>query len=285
MQNLTLVIPCVDEIGLLKKCLASIEERLPGQKVTVVKMGGWPAAEISSYALRVQLIPSRQLCASAARNVGARHADTAYVLFLDSDCVLLGSPTVWQTRLPSALNEQPHLLILQRGEAGRQIGRSIPGRWNFSRHCIEWNLIWSREHFFELGGLDEACSPGSATLAQVGEAFSICFRHFESSSAETIYLPDLVVGHPSLSNPDSAPYRQFEYAYGSSYVATRQLRRKPSLLSLFWFIRTLVGFGADISRGLRANSMKQTQRLMHARALGAWDGINRSSPRPRKPRA
>lgn len=280
-HELTIVVPCLEEVDELRACLASLAAVLPGQRVVVVKMGSWPAAAVAGYDLDMHLLPAPRMCAAAARNLGAQQVLAGYIFFLDSDCVLRGEPDAWQRHLAAALAARPDLVVLQRGEVGRTFGTAAPTRWNFPRHCIEWNLIWSRECFYRLGGLDELCGTGSPTLAQSGEAFAICYAYFATPGVRTVYLPQLVVEHPFLGYRDLAPRKQFEYAYGYSFIAMRPLRRQPSLLALFWFVRTLGGLAADVQRAWRARSAALLARLLLARLLATWDALRRERARPR----
>jgi hypothetical protein len=221
----------------------------------------------------------RRLSAAQARNLGAQAAAKEYVLFLDSDNWLSGAAAHWPEALTRALAAGTDLVVLKRGEEGRMFA-GVPevNRWNFSRHCIEWNLVWSRRHFFKLGGLDEECCTGSSTLAQAGEAFDLCFRHFDSGGS-TVYVPNLVVGHPSLDATTKSVRRQWEYAYGANFVVARQLRRKPSLLSLYWWARVVAGFGADAYRGLSARSLARARLQVGARWAAVCDGAKSYKPR------
>jgi glycosyltransferase involved in cell wall biosynthesis len=281
VSRLTIVVPCVDEVPLLVRCLRSIAACLPGQRVIVVKMGGWDVDPAWCEGLDVRFEVQPRLSAAAARNCGARLADTDYVLFLDSDNWLQGDRETWEPQLSAALEQGPELVILQRGEDGRAFAPvERVTRWNFSRHCIEWNLVWSRRHFWALGGLDERCCTGSTTLAQAGEAFDICFGHFASQESRTLFVP-LEVGHPSLDAAARPLRRQFEYAYGANYVVLRQLRRRPTLVAAFWFVRALGGLAADVARTGRKRSWGRMRALAAARMLAVWDGMTRDAPRPR----
>jgi len=265
MTKLTIIIPCLNEIKLLKRCLNAIADRLPQQRVVVIQMGKWQLSLNDYPTLQLHIIRSTPLPAAAARNLGARAIASDYIWFLDSDNWLIGTAPTWQNQLYSALAQSHELIILQRAEEQRNIPPAMPTRWNFSRHCIEWNLIWSRQHFLALGGFNPLTGTGSPTLAQGGEAFGICFQHFEPAHYRTLYLPELAVAHPSLTKPQATPAQQFAYMYGSNYVTFSQLRRKPSLLSAYWFMRTLMGFA----------KLQGSQ----ARALALWDALTRHSPR------
>lgn len=277
VQDLTIIIPCISEVDRLEKCLRTIDEHLPGQHVIVVQMAEWSTTAITR-ASHVRFVRQKLLSSAAARNIGARQATTDYLFFLDSDNWLIGDGDSWNVEINNAMLSRPLLIVLQRADEQRQFMNGImPTRWNFSRYCIEWNLIWCRSHFFALGGFDENCCHGGQSMAQAGEGFDICFKHFASRGA-TVLSPRLFVGHPSLENPSK---RLFEYAYGSGYSATRQLRRKPCALSLFWFARSLAGLGLDVIRGVRRRSVAVLLTLVWARLLAAWDGITKDAPRSR----
>lgn len=281
LARLTLVIPCLEEVDLLRRCLVSAAERLPGQRVVVVKMGGWRWDPAWAGSLEVRLLERERLPAAHARNEGARAATTSHLLFLDSDNWLLGDPGEWRARLGAALSCDPELAVLRRAEEGRRIAPvdRVTG-WNFSRHVIEWNLVWRRSHFFELGGFDPGCGPGSPGMAQCGEAFDLCFRHFQRPGASAPYLHSLALGHPALETPGRPLARQLEYAYGSNLVAFRQLRRRPSRLALYWFLRACAGLVADLGRG-RADVPGPL--LARARLSALWDALQGGEPRPRRP--
>jgi len=282
MNQLTIVIPCLDERELLERCLWSVACRLPQQRVLVVQMGDWRLDPALYEVLDIRLLRTTRKCAAAARNFGAREAETDYLLFLDSDNWLEECAEGWGDPIARALAAAPHLIVLQRAEHGRSFRptRRV-SRWNFSRHCIEWNLIWRRSHFLELGALDEDACSGSARAAQAGEAFDLCYRHFAQRQRRTVCLPTLRVGHPSLDVAGRSTQRRFEYAYGSHYVAVRQLRRSPSLLSLFWALRTMAGCLRDIGWALLRRQPGELRTTLFPRLLGVWDGLLLSRPRER----
>jgi hypothetical protein len=262
LQSLAIVIPCIENISTALPQLLSITQLLPQSTLHVVYMG---LESIQDFSVINNLVlhPSTLRGASNARNYGASFATTQYILFLDSDNSIEIS-TDNALNLEQTLKLTPDLIILQRAEANRQIQPVLPTKYNFSLHCIEWNCIWRREHFLNLGGFDERFGPGSPTMAQTGEAFSLCFKHFAIKNTHTIYLPDIKVHHPSLNNSHKSPQRQFQYAYGSHYAAFEPCLRSPSRLAVFWFLRTLAGFGKDI---------RQAPLSFRARALALYDVV------------
>jgi len=283
LETLTLIIPCVEEVYLLERCLKSIEKVLPGQKVIVIQMANWTFDPYDGKNLQICQVRSPLLGVAAAKNFGARMVKTEYMALLDSDNWFIDHGTNWTLQLSKAMEQYPFLIALQRSEENRRLVSGIrPDKWNFSRHCIGWSVIWSYKHFWSLGGLDESCGTGSSTLAQAGEEFTILYKHFEKFSENTIYLSDLLIAHPSLDKPVPLK-KKFAYAYGSNYNAMFQIRRKLSIMACFWYLKTIIGFGNDINRGLRSRSIMEIIILVLARLLALLDSIIRDMPRNYNP--
>lgn len=266
---ISIIVPYANTEEPLEVCLNSIKHVFLEKEIIVIDMTPSKLSFRLKVKNSIQVITAPLLSASRARNLGAQHATTPYLFFLDSDCTL----DTFQTSLShlhSKISQNPDLIILQRSEIGRKIEPAPPIKYNFSLHCIEWNCIWRREHFLNLGGFDERFGPGSPTMAQTGEAFSLCFKHFAIKNTHTIYLPDIKVHHPSLDNSHKSPQRQFQYAYGSHYAAFEPFLCSPSRLAAFWFLRTLAGFGKDI---------RQAPLSFRARALALYDVVFGHQPR------
>lgn len=279
IAELAFVVPCVEEIDLLNRCLATIAERFPGQKVVVVRMSSWRLPEWVESSLDIQIVESVKLSIAQAKNLGARHVNADYIALIDSDNWLIGQREVWQSRLRHAMAQRPQLIALQRAESDRRFPmRVAPTPWNFSRHTIGWSVIWQRDHFFRLGMLDERF--GGESLAGCGEEFPILFRHFAGKANRTIFLPELLMGHPSLDKPVS-DQRKMEYIYGSAFATMRQLRENPSLMSLYWFAWSLAGFGVSGLRAMKAGSFKMLKIQVHARLLALTDALVKDTPRKR----
>lgn len=279
IHDICIVIPCIQELELLLRCLSSIEKIMPKQKVIVIHMGDWKENILSQFDLLIKVIKVKQISAAKARNLGASFVATDYVWFLDSDSWLVTKDAqLWQEALAKAISQKPDLIVLQRAEEERTIKKYVkPNQWNFSRHCIEWNLIWNKKHFFNIGKLNEKCGIGSENLAQAGEVFTPLFKHFSCRDNKTIYLPFLKVGHPSLTKP-TTKYRLFEYQYGSSYTTFQEIRCNFSCLAIYWFTKTLGGCILDIRRGWNNNLVSI---LVTARLLALWDAIITGYPRCR----
>lgn len=272
-DTLAAVIPCVENISNVWTRLIDIAQALPQITIHVIYMGNEPSDQFKGQNKQIYWHLSKLRSASNARNYGASVVTAPFVIFLDSDNIIMPSSNATLIKLDQAITQNPDLIILQRAEMDRKIAPAYPTKYNFSLHCIEWNCIWRREHFLNLGGFDERFGPGSPMMAQTGEAFSLCFKHFASSNAKTIYLPDIKVAHPSLDNHEKSPQRQFEYAYGSHYAAFEPFLRAPSRLAFFWFLRTLAGFGKDLLKS--PHSLK-------ARFYALYDVITSANPRLKK---
>ena len=245
----------------------------------VLQMAEWETDVCVGRKLRVSKLKLERMGAGMARNFGALNCTSEFIWFLDSDNWLIDSESGWDPALRAALAPRPDLVVLQRREDSRTLGHAQGvSRWNFNRECIEWNLIWRREHFLRLGGMDVLCGPGSQSFAQAGEAFDICFRHF-AANWPVVSLPHLAVGHPSLTQTTSV-LRDFCYAYGSSYAVSRQIRRTPSLMALFWLARNAVALCSEATALLGGGDHRRKMRVM-ARGLGMLDGVVRNAPRLR----
>lgn len=273
-HDLSIVVPCVDEHDLLEGFLASVAERLPACEVVVVNMGGWRPPDDLGLALR--LVPSPLRSIAGAKNTGLAHAGRTYVALMDSDNVLLGPPEDWR-RLDEAMAGGPSLVTLGRHEAGRRLGEGVtPNRWNFSRHTIGWSVVWRREHLLALGGFDERF--GTGTLAGCGEDFPPLYRHFAEPGATTRALPELAVGHPSLQKAVSAR-RLYRYTYGSAISTLLFIRSDRSPMACYWAAKTVLGFGADLFRGLRRGDLAWTATVLRARARACADALLLGRPR------
>lgn len=273
LDTLGVVIPCVENISNVWTRLIDIAQALPQITIHVIYMGNEPSDQFKGQNKQIHWHPSILRSASNARNYGASIVTAPFIMFLDSDNIIAPPSAVTLGKLNQAISQNPDLIILQRAEMSRKIAPAHPTKYNFSLHCIEWNCIWRREHFLNLGGFDERFGPGSPTMAQTGEAFSLCFKHFAIKNTHTIYLPDIKVHHPSLDNSHKSPLRQFQYAYGSHYAAFEPFLRAPSRLAAFWFLRTLAGFGKDLLKS--PYSLK-------SRFYALYDVITSANPRLKK---
>lgn len=93
MPDLCFVTTCMGRLAALRQSLGAMLDQAGGPPVVVVDFscpdgaGDWVAA--NHPAARLVRVPGRsRFNASAARNIGARHADAEWIAFVDSDVVL-----------------------------------------------------------------------------------------------------------------------------------------------------------------------------------------------------
>lgn len=277
IYNLTIVIPCVDEVELLQKALLHLQDTLPEQKVIIVKMGKEAITFLDEYNLQIKLYTSPLLSSARAKNYGASLVTTDYFLLQDSDNWIKGDRNEWASTIEKAILQSPRAIFLQRNEDDRKIINQKPNKWNFGRNTINWSIIWKKEYYFNLGALDERCGTGADSLAQSGEEMTLIYRYFEEN-ADNIYLENIKINHPSLNKPVSID-RRFQYAYGVTNRICWQFRRKPSWMAAYWLVRTILGFALDLYRGCNEKSYTLVLYLIRARAYALYDSIFTDYPR------
>ena len=171
---ISVVIPTRDRLERLGETLRSLREQTlaaTDYEMFVVDDGSSPAIslECSESGPRCILIRLEGRERSAARNVGARAARGAFVVFVDDDMLVatdflemhLSAQNEWpdamavgSIRLPGAVLEQPFgRFRLALEMQGVPQSRGTRCARNF---CTAANMSMSRKRFLELGGFDEA---------------------------------------------------------------------------------------------------------------------------------
>lgn len=166
--SLTVVVPTVDRVDLLGRCLRGLSQQEPPVEVIVVHDGA-PAIVVLLAQwrdrLRVRGLRISERGASEKRNAGWRAADGDYVAFTDDDC----EPTAaWARELLTAVTSsgadlvagpvQPHPDDADvEGLWARTIRSSAPGLYP---GC---NLLVRRRALADVGGFDEALPAGEDT--------------------------------------------------------------------------------------------------------------------------
>jgi glycosyltransferase involved in cell wall biosynthesis len=207
----SVVIPCKDRPGLLRRALASVSAQtaLPDE-VIVVDDGSEPRLEINErYALPVKLIRQRNQGPSAARNRGVREASGEWIALLDSDDVWFPEKLAAQWQLIArheaagfcVSNMEMHgwppmefPLALATGGAGGLIedalDRLLPGRF-----IPTPGVMFRKDVFLRVGGFDERlwyCEDfdlwlrlaAATKVVATAQCLGACFREGGSLSAQ-----------------------------------------------------------------------------------------------------
>jgi glycosyltransferase involved in cell wall biosynthesis len=175
-MQLSVVIPTLNKVDLLRKTLAALEGQLsdPGQtwEVVVVNDGSsdGTAAFLATCAaagrLPLQVIsPERNVGRARARNLGAHAASGRFLLFLDDDIVappgllaahlalLQAEPrcgTIGYAVTDPALVDSPHFHYLDTRGTARLAAGPAPARF-----FVTQNAAVPRSAFLDVGGFDE----------------------------------------------------------------------------------------------------------------------------------
>ncbi|MBA4378457.1 MAG: hypothetical protein C0395_07355 [Gemmatimonas sp.] len=175
-MKLTVVIPSRDKLPLLQRTLAALwDQDLPAESWDVVVVddgsrdgtGAWLAEESARRQGRLTVVaPPRNVGRAAARNLGARAATAAAVLFLDDDIVappgLLsahlailarhpGDGTIGLVRTACDVIDAPHFHYLDTRGVAKAVGDTVP-----ARYLVTQNTAVPRDAFLAVGGFDES---------------------------------------------------------------------------------------------------------------------------------
>lgn len=171
-----------------------------------------------SVALRHLRIPARGV--SAARNAGARAADSPLVAFLDDD---MSADPGWLASLVRVLvAEGPAAAVTGRVTAGEpeRKGAFVPATADRLRPTTYTgrlpidvlaggNMAMYRNNFLRMGGFDERLGPGTSFPA--AEDNDLGFRLL-GAGLRIVFVPDAVLVHRAWRQPQD--YMALRFAYG-----------------------------------------------------------------------
>src|SRR5580698_8399025 len=168
-SELTIVIPAKNEAKLIPRLLTSLTNqdygKMSSTKVLVADANstdGTPEI-VLSFCDRLNVSVIRGGMPSVGRNLGAAHAESTYVLFLDAD-IELAHPSVVRRAVELAQRKQLHCVttnILCRG--GSWVDAAVYGGNNFFQYASQIHhpfatgmfMLFERKKFWELGGFNE----------------------------------------------------------------------------------------------------------------------------------
>ena len=275
MDKISVIIPTMGKYSELNKLISDLLKSGLCSEIIIVDQGPQvdrsPIVDSTSI-LRVS--PTERLSGSAARNFGAQRARREYVCFLDDDARCRFD----QGRLGELLtvmDGKPDIIVLNRGEItpdGKErvtfkLSRGL-NLWNFPRKTIEWNVIYKKSAFDEVGGFANL-GPGSNHSAQCGESFVTIGRLLARG-----YRPDfcssICVIHPSLGLNNSPFAKQNGYEYGAGYAVGILIADLSFHWRLLWIIRGLLAPIKTLKYGFRRARM---------RMFGFFDGVRGLLPK------
>ena len=168
-SELTIVIPAKNEAKLIPRLLTSLTNqdysKMPNTKVLVADANstdGTPEI-VLGFRDRLNVNVIRGGMPSVGRNLGAAHAESDYVLFLDAD-IELGHPSVVRRAVELAQRRQLHCVttnILCRGGSwiDQMVYAGMDGFQYLSRlhhpFATGMFMLFDRKKFWELGGFHE----------------------------------------------------------------------------------------------------------------------------------
>jgi glycosyltransferase involved in cell wall biosynthesis len=226
----SVVVPTVGRVELLRSCLASIVRcRRGADEILVVDQSHDPAIEAAVAELAgecARVVPSHGVGVAWARNDGLRAAAYDVVLVTDDDCAVAPDWVSTGGRLaaihPGAIVTGQVLPVgdpravpsTKDDPAPRDLSGERRGGWLFGN-----NMVLPRRAVLELGGFDERFGPEEAA-----EDNEFCYRWLKARHPLR-YEPALVVDHHDWRTPDDLERLYVRYARGEGFFYGKHLRR------------------------------------------------------------
>jgi GT2 family glycosyltransferase len=246
----TVVIPTIGRVALLRACLASLAECRPRpHEVLVVDQSHDPAvaalvAEFGGAGAR--LVPSYGRGVAKGRNDGLRAAATEVVLITDDDCTVAPDwiATTWRL-----MGDDPHKIV-----TGRVLPvgdpESVPSTIDDPEPhdytgpprtgaLFPNNVALPRSMALALGGFDERFSP-----TEFAEDNEFCYRWLKAGH-RLLYEPSLTVWHHDWRTPEELERLYVTYARGEGFLYAKHLRERDLRIlryiarDLYWAVRAL----------------------------------------------
>jgi len=253
----SVVIPTIGRVELLRACLSSIAECRPGaDEILVVDQSHDPevAALVEEFgAVGARLVPCHGRGVAKGRNDGLLGAANEVVLITDDDCTVAVDwiATTWRlmgpdTRkivtgrvlpvgdpvaVPSTIDDpEPHEFT------GRpRTGALFPN-----------NVALPRTMALALGGFDERFGP-----TEFAEDNEFCYRWLKAGH-RLLYDPALTVWHHDWRTPEQLERLYVTYARGEGFLYAKHLRQRD--------LRILRFIARDLYWALRANASAVVKR-------------------------
>lgn len=296
-MKLSIIVPVVDPTLHINNLLRSISisfERVSDTELVIVNQSPCCIAQVYYEDLGIEVVEimtSRLMSASDARNFGAKKARGKFLFFLDDDALVHASRR--EVLALIGLLDSFDLILCQRGEMR---GESYFSHWpvssvqidqfNFSSFAIEWNIVVRKSSFLDVGGFP-AIGTGSGSAALSGEAFLLLARLL--ALRLSVRLCDYIsISHPSLIKPANTLFNLCGYHYGAGFAVGRSLRHFSYRGMVYWSLRVLLASVLDLIsrkrvyiRTLPKVTPNLGYKLFKCRLIGFVDGVLRGCPRER----
>jgi len=239
---LSIVIPTLQPEKYLPALFETMAELdLTGCELMVINQGKNPLSKALGDMNRLvttTLSPSHRLSAPSARNFGAEHAKGRFVIFLDDDCTMIAENEEFRNLIAILERNDSDVLLLPKGKLveGKYImdwpkrQKAKLGYFSAPKYAIEWNSIFNRQLFLEMGGFIEI-GPGTDTAAQCGEILVLIFK-FLSKKITIRLFPRVKIAHPDGHQAQKKSWTVYQYHYGHGFSVGHAIRGIPLLLRL-----------------------------------------------------
>jgi glycosyltransferase involved in cell wall biosynthesis len=250
---LSIVIPTLQPGKYLPALFKTLTEfDLTDCELMVINQGKTPLSKVLGDMSRLvtsTLFPSRRLSAPSARNFGAEHAEGRFVIFLDDDCTMIAGNEEFRNLIAILERNDSDVLLLPKGKLlkGKYImdwprrRQAKLGYFSAPKYAIEWNSIFNRRLFLEIGGFMEI-GPGTNTAAQCGEILVLIFKLLSKKITIRLF-PRIKIAHPGGDQAKKKSWTIYQYNYGHGFSVGHAIRDIPLLSRL----TILVGFGLKFS--------------------------------------
>jgi GT2 family glycosyltransferase len=224
-EQVSVVIPTIGRVALLRECLDSLAACRPGPaEVVVVDQSGGPevAELVAEYSrLCARVVESEVRGVSAARNAGLEAAGHDLVFMTDDDCTVAPDWVGVSTRLTAG---DPRVIVTGRVLAmgdDSSVPSTIAGlerhdHTGTARYFVLYtgNMAMSRREVLALGGFDEAL--------RTAEDNDLCYRWL-TSGRRLIYEPEMVVWHHDWRSPEELELVYVSYCRGQGAVYAKHI--------------------------------------------------------------
>jgi len=241
----TVIIPTRNRKDILLRCVQSVlGGRMQPDQILVVDNASTDgtAARIRALARwepRVRLLRWKKNNVAAARNRGARAARTAWLAFLDDDCV---APPGWLEKAARLVRKYQGRPIVFGGDylppgapvpSGR--GADRPRRLAPGHYLREGNLFLLRQTYLSHGGMNPALGPGEARFGyHEGMDLQIRIEQHDAKDSPRILSRELAVHH------HQRPKNPLTCAFLAGYDLGRLQVGRQGVDPFYFFSRTVV---------------------------------------------